>query len=473
MFLRQIYDPHLSQYSYVIGCQRTREAIVIDPERDVERYRTVAEEEGLHLTSAAETHIHADFVSGARELAADGTVRVYVSAEGGPDWQSEWARGARNVTLLRDRDYFNVGNIQFQALHTPGHTPEHLVYLVTDIGGGANEPVALLSGDFIFVGDVGRPDLLEQVAGLTGTQEAGARQLYASLRRVADLPCHLEILPAHGAGSACGKALGSVPFSTFGYETKFNPAFRRALDGTEDDFVMFILAGQPEPPAYFANMKRVNRAGPAVLGTLPQPRPITLNEIAERLDAQNFIVLDTGEDPAAFLAHHLRGSLFMPGAKFSDFAGSYLAPENEIVLVVDDLAKVDEFVRQLVRIGFGHFGGVLLASTIATAAKSIAKNTRAATFAEVPGLLTDGTHREVLDVRHATEFSESHLRGAQNIAHTRLLPRLNEVPPGVPLLVHCASGLRAASACAFLERRGYEVICISDAFRNAPVSLLV
>ena len=472
MFLRQIFDRHLSQYSYLIGCQRTGDAIIIDPERDIDRYRAVAAEEGLRLTSVAETHIHADFVSGARELAADSAVRVYLSAEGGPDWQTEWAQGASNATLLHDGDIFKVGNIQFQALHTPGHTPEHLVYLVTDIGGGANEPVALLTGDFIFVGDVGRPDLLEQAAGLAGTQETGARQLYASLRRVADLPCHLQILPAHGAGSACGKALGAVPFSTFGYETKFNPAFRLALDGTEEDFVKFILSGQPEPPAYFANMKRVNRIGPVVLGKLPQPRTMTPDEIYVRLGETNFVVLDTREDRAMFLARHLRLSLFAPAAKFSDFAGSYLVPENEAVLVIDELGDAEEFVRQLVRIGFDHIAGVAPASAIATAPESVMKGTRAVTFAEVPALLANAARFEVLDVRRAGEFSEAHLSGAQNIAHTRLRLRLNEVPSEVPLLVHCASGLRAAGACAFLERSGREVICIDDAFKNTPLSLL-
>ena len=472
MFLRQIFDPHLSQYSYLIGCQRTGEAILIDPERDIERYRAPAAEEGLHLTAVAETHIHADFVSGARELAADLAVRVYVSSEGGPDWQSEWARGATNVTLLRDGDFFKVGNIQFQAVHTPGHTPEHLIYLVTDAGGGANEPMALLTGDFIFVGDVGRPDLLEQAAGLVGTQEAGARQLYVSLRRVAGLPCHLLILPAHGAGSPCGKAIGSVPLSTFGYEAKFNPAFKLAVGGTEEAFVKFILSGQPEPPAYFGNMKRVNKVGPAVLGRLPQPRPMNLDEITARLDEPNFVALDTRVDRATFLARHLRGSLFVPPAKFSDFAGSYLVPENEIALVVETPADADEFVRQLVRIGFDHIVGVLLASTVAGAPDCAVRTTRAATFADVPGLLANGIHLRVLDVRRATEFSEAHLRGAQNIAHTRLRPRVNEVPADFPLLVHCASGLRAEGACAFLERRGFNVLCIADAFKNVPTSLL-
>jgi hydroxyacylglutathione hydrolase len=343
---------------------------------------------------------------------------------------------------------------------------------VTDIGGGANEPMAMLTGDFIFVGDVGRPDLLEQAAGLAGTQEASARQLYASLCRVANQPSHLLILPAHGAGSSCGKSIGSVPVSTLGYEAKFNHAFRLAVDCKEEDFVNFILSGQPEPPAYFANMNRVNRMGPPVLGRLPQPRQLNLDEISARLAEPNFIVLDTRQDRAAFLARHLHGSLFLPADKFSDFAGSYLEPENEIVLVVERLPDADEFVRELVRIGLDHIVGVLLASTLASAPESAMKNTRAVTFAEVPALLGNGVQRKVLDVRHATEFSEAHLRGAQNIAHSRLRPRLDELPSGVPLLVHCASGLRAAGASAFLERRGREVLCVSDAFKNAPASLL-
>lgn len=472
MFLRQIFDSHLSQYAYLIGCQKTGEAIVIDPERDIDRYRAVAAEEGLRITAVAETHIHADFVSGAREFATDPGVRVYLSEEGGPDWQSEWARGAGNVVLLHDGDSFAVGNIQFQAMHTPGHTPEHLIYLVTDVGGGANEPVALLTGDFLFVGDVGRPDLLEQAAGLVGTQEEGARQLYASLRRVENLPCHLQILPAHGAGSACGKALGSVPNSTFGYEVKFNHAFHLAMNGTEEDFVKFILSGQPEPPAYFAKMKRLNKVGPAVLGTLPQPREMSLDAVGERLDEPGFVVLDT-RDRVAFLAGHLRRSLFVPPEKFADFAGSYLAEEDEIVIVVKDDASAEEYVRQLVRMGFDKIIGILPASAVESAPAALKASIRTVRFSEVPALLDGGSGRRVLDVRKATEFAAGHLRGARNLAHTRLLPRLDEVSADFPLLVHCAGGLRAAGACAFLGRAGREVICIADSFANVPKELLV
>jgi hydroxyacylglutathione hydrolase len=470
MFLRQVFDSHLAQYAYIIGCQRTGEAIVIDPERDIDRYREIAASEGLKITAVAETHIHADFVSGAREFAAaDPAIRIYVSGEGGPDWQSEWANGLPHVTRLRDGDTFQVGKIGFRVVHTPGHTPEHLIYVVTDIGGGADEPMAVLSGDFLFVGDAGRPDLLEQAAGQVGTQEQGARALYHSLRKVSDLPTHVQIFPGHGAGSACGKALGSIPSSTFGYEAKFNAALKLALKGTEADFVKFILSGQPEPPAYFAEMKRVNRIGPAFLGSLPQLQRVPLDQVADRLDEGHFVVVDT-RSRADFLDGHLRRSLFTPPEKFSDFAGSYLTPGDEIVLVLERLQDGDDFVRQLARMGFDRVSGVVTAGELEPAPKGSWVSTRAVQFPEVPALLSGKS--AVLDVRKATEFAESHLRGAKNIAHTRLRPRLSEVPIADPLFVHCQSGLRATAACAFLAREGRDVTCVNDHFDRAPKGML-
>jgi hydroxyacylglutathione hydrolase len=357
MFLKQISDPALAQYSYLIGCQRTGEAVVVDPERDIDRYQEIAKHEGLKITAVAETHIHADFVSGAREFAAaDPSIKLYLSEEGGTNWQSEWAKALPGYHPLHDGDSFKIGNIELQAVHTPGHTPEHMIYLVTDHGGGANEPIAMLSGDFLFVGDAGRPDLLEQAAGLEGTQEQGARALYKSLRKVSELPCHLQVLPAHGAGSACGKALGSIPNSTFGYEEKFNPALKLALNESEEAFVNFILSGQPEPPAYFANMKHVNKVGPTVLGELPKARLLRLDEILPRLNKPDFVVLDT-RSRGEFLEGHLRGSLFTPPEKFSDFAGSFLAPGQEILIVAADIATAQDCVRQLVRIGFDRIAG--------------------------------------------------------------------------------------------------------------------
>ena len=471
MFLKQIPDPALAQYSYLIGCQRSGEAIVIDPERDIDRYRDIAKQEGLRITAVAETHIHADFVSGAREFASsDPTIQLYLSAEGGPDWQSEWARHLPGLRLLHDGDSFKIGNIELQAIHTPGHTPEHMVYLVTDHGGGANEPIALLSGDFLFVGDAGRPDLLEQAAGLEGTQEAGARALYKSLRKVSELPCHVQVLPAHGAGSACGKALGSIANSTFGYEEKFNPALKMALSESEEAFVNFILGGQPEPPAYFATMKRVNKSGPAILGALPGPPIVSFEAISARLEDPEFVILDT-RPRDAFLASHFKGSLFAPPDKFTDFAGSYLSPEQEIVLLLDNPTEADPFVRQLVRIGFDKVVGVLPASELNSAPGNLKASIPTVTFDRVREFRDHHGDTLCLDVRKATEFSAGHLRDARNIAHTRLLPRFNEVPAN-PLLVNCQSGMRATGACAFLGRQGRDVTCVADKFENAPANLI-
>jgi hydroxyacylglutathione hydrolase len=193
MLFRLIFDDSLAQAAYLIGCQRTKEAILIDPERDVERYIKAAQKEGLRIAAVAETHIHADFLSGTRELAEKTGARVYLSGEGGADWSYGWldkksGGGAYAHTLLKHGATFKIGNIEFTALHTPGHTPEHMAYLVTDHGSGANGPMGILSGDFVFVGDVGRPDLLEKAAGVAGTMEGAARQLYASIQRFKQLP---------------------------------------------------------------------------------------------------------------------------------------------------------------------------------------------------------------------------------------------------------------------------------------------
>jgi hydroxyacylglutathione hydrolase len=345
-----------------------------------------------------------------------------------------------------------------------------MVFLVTDHGGGANEPIAMLSGDFLFVGDAGRPDLLEQAAGIEGTQEQGARALYKSLRKVSELPCHVQVLPAHGAGSACGKALGSIPNSTFGYEEKFNPALKLALNESEEAFVKFILSGQPEPPAYFANLKRVNKVGPTVLGTLPEARLMSLDEILPHLNETGFVILDT-RSRDEFLKGHLRGSLFTPPEKFSDFAGSYLSPEQEIVLIAENAAAAQEFIRQLVRIGFDHIAGFLPTTSHAAApAEAIAKFA-AVDFPAVPALLGKNGDSFVLDVRKATEFAGAHLRNAHNFAHTRLRPRLAEIPK-VPLIIYCQTGQRATGASAFLARNGYTVTCVADKFENAPKAIL-
>src|SRR5690349_22364853 len=204
---------------------------------------------------------------------------------GGADWQYDWASEG-NVSLLEDGSRFAVGRVVLDVMHVPGHTPEHLNFLITGCA-SATDPMGALTGDFVFVGDVGRPDLLERAARMAGTMEAGARQLFRSLQRLAPLPDYLQIWPGHGAGSACGKALGAVPQSTLGYERLFNWAF--GIDD-EDEFVRAVLAGQPEPPRYFAEMKRINRDGPRVLGDAVRPPEVGADVLARALEAGETVV---------------------------------------------------------------------------------------------------------------------------------------------------------------------------------------
>ncbi|MFZ9941070.1 MAG: MBL fold metallo-hydrolase [Luteolibacter sp.] len=468
MFLRQITDASLAQNAYLIGCQRSGEAIIIDPERDLDRYFDVANENGLRITAVAETHIHADYLSGARELVERHGAVAYLSEEGGPDWQFEWAKGHARARFLKNGDVFRVGNIEFKALLTPGHTPEHMSYLVTDIGGGANEPIAFLTGDFIFVGDVGRPDLLESAAGQAGVMEPSARTLYASLRATANLPGHLQILPAHGAGSACGKALGAIANSVMEYERKFNHAFRLALTGTENGFVSDILQGQPEPPRYFARMKRDNRVGPALLpdGHLPQPQRIHADQLEAWVGKDDRVILDLRSDRSHFASKHVRGSLFapMPGGKLPVAAGSYVDESAKILLLVEDSHQVDEAVRQLIRIGLDRVEAWMPID------EALSLSTLLHGYARIsPSELKAG--QPVLDVRGDEEFAAGHVTGAKNIAYTRLAARFDELPSASPLHVHCAGGLRAAIAAAYLASRGREVVHVDGAYGEIPLSL--
>ena len=470
MFLRQITDSSLAQNAYLIGCQRTGEAIIVDPERDVDRYLKIAADNDFKITAVADTHIHADYLSGARELMEHHGATAYLSAEGGPDWQFEWAQGKPNACLLHDGDTFKVGNIELKAVLTAGHTPEHMSFLVTDIGGGATSPMGLLSGDFIFVGDVGRPDLLESAAGQVGIMEPSARTLYKSLRGTSALSEHLQILPAHGAGSACGKALGAVPTSVLGYERLNNGALREAIEGSENGFVKDILSGQPEPPLYFARMKRDNKVGPALLpdGKLPQPRRLQANEVAALLAANNKIFLDLRGERKAFMKQHITNSLFAPltGGKLPIVAGSYVDEKAATILLVNDANEVDQAVRELVRIGLDKVEAWISASE-ALAVLGVTTHQKSITTAE----LANCPDAVVLDVRGAGEFAESHVRGAKNIAYTRLAARLDEVPDAHPLYVHCGSGLRASFATSYLSGQGREVIFVDGSFDEISESI--
>lgn len=469
MLLRQISEPKLAQYAYLVGCQRTGEALIIDPQRDIDRYLDIAAAEGLRLAAVAETHIHADFLSGARELAERTGATLYLSDEGDGNWKYEWAlAGDYDLHLLHDGDTFEIGNIELRAVHTPGHTPEHLSFVITDRGSGATEPLAIATGDFVFVGDLGRPDLLETAAGVVGEREPSARTLFRSLDRFLELPDYLQVWPGHGAGSACGKALGAVPWSTVGYEKRFNASLDAARGG-EQAFVDAILDGQPEPPLYFATMKRLNKEGPPVLGELPKPSRLDADGLIAASEREDTVVIDTRLDREAFMTSHLRGSLYARfDRSFSAIVGSYVRPEQKIVLLIDegqlDENGIDEAVRDLVRIGFDHVVGFAPSSILGDPAlENHFDSLDVADFGQLEAHRRDAG-AVVLDVRGAGEYARGHVPGSLHIAHTRLLDRLDEVPTDGTVWVHCQSGARATASAALLERSGRRVKLVFDAF---------
>lgn len=457
MFFKQIFEPKLAVYSYLIGCQRTGEAIVVDPMRDIQRYLDLAKENGLRITAVTDTHIHADYLSGARQFANDQGVKVYASDEGDEDWKFEWALNSNyDYELIRDGDRFTVGNIEFLVSHTPGHTPEHVCFAVTDRGAGASEPMGILTGDFVFVGDVGRPDLLETAAGQVGAMEPSARTLGATLQKFKALPQHWQVWPAHGAGSACGKALGAVPTSTIGYELTNNPALAEC--DNIDGFVEYILTGQPEPPLYFARMKRDNRRGPALLSALPEPSELSADEIGALANNDSCAVLDT-RSWEAYSAGHLPGSLFAPlNNQFNTVAGCYVDEDQPIYLICEQ-SRVSEAAVDLIRIGLDKIVGFIAPAALEDYRASGGE------LGSVPEVDTQTLRKRLdadevvtIDVRRAAEIEETGgIPGALNIAHTRLLERLAEIPADKEVILSCHTGSRSAFAAGLLDSRGFRV----------------
>jgi len=449
MFIKRFFEPSIAQASYLIGCQANGEAIVIDANRDADQYIQVAAQEGLRITHITETHIHADYVSGSRELAHKTGGTLYLSDEGDADWKYAFASEGR---LLHDGDHLQIGNIRVDVLHTPGHTPEHLSFLITD-GAAANQPIAAVTGDFVFVGDVGRPDLLERAANLTGTMEVGARRLWKSLQAFAKQEDWLQIWPGHGAGSACGKGISSIPSSTLGYERRFNWAFNVT---SEADFVQRVLEGQPEPPAYFASMKRINKAGPALLGGFAAPPRVPDTKLAELL-ASVALVVDT-RPAAEFAAQHVPGTLNLPlNTSFVTWAG-WLVPSNaDLYLIVDEAtaAQLPDVMRSLALIGIDRVAGWLSTSAVVTSAEL--RSTPQIDVRELQSRIAAGA-AIVVDVRSANEWAGGHIPGAQHIALGYLADRCRSLPATQPIVVQCQSGARSAIAASLLERLGFSKV---------------
>ncbi len=452
MIVRRFYNDQLAQASYLVGSAETGEALIVDPNREIAQYQEAAQRESLRITAVTETHIHADFVSGTRELAAATGARVYLSDAGPQEWTYTFAEDV-GATLLREGDFFMVGKVRVDVRHTPGHTPEHLSFLVTDIL-SANEPMGIFTGDFVFVGDVGRPDLLEKAAGIANTMEAAARDLYHSLQRFRDLPDYLQIWPGHGAGSACGRSLGAVPQSTVGYEKRYNWAFGEL---NEVQFIEAVLEGQPEAPPYFAQMKRVNKVGPALLSDIAAPRQNSLEQLIAALEAHTLVVDTRSAD--AFAAGHVPGTINVPfGNAFLNWAGWLLSYDTPCALIADAEA-VNEIIQQVRLIGFDAVDGYWTEHVLdawQAAGRTLATLERVAPAAAATQLARGDV--VVLDVRNPSEHNAGHIAGSKNIPLGMLQHRFDELPTDRPILVHCQGGTRSAIAAGLLAARGRSTV---------------
>ncbi|PPH41081.1 MBL fold metallo-hydrolase [Rathayibacter sp. AY1E4] len=453
MLLERLYDDDLAQASYLIGCQATGDAVVVDPRRDVQVYLDTAARNGMRIVAVTETHIHADYLSGTRELARATDAEIFVSGEGGVDWQYGF-----DATRLHDGDVIPVGNLRLQARHTPGHTPEHLVFLVTD-GALTQDPGYLLSGDFVFVGDLGRPDLLDEAAGGQDTRFQGAQDLFDSLKRVLlTLPDHVQIHPAHGSGSACGKALGAIASTTVGYERLYTWWGPYLAADDRDGFVRELLDGQPDAHAYFARMKRENRDGPAVLGPLSELAAVTSEDAAELLRDDEVILVDT-RAPADVRAGSVPGALAIPATGKTAAWGAWAVdPEQEkrpLLLLVDGPEQADHVRDHLIRVGIDSYPGYL------TTLDGL-ETRPSATIA--PDEVADIEDAFVLDVREASEYAAGHVPGATRIGAGRVLWETDRLPKDRTIISYCQSGARNIIASQALRRAGFPVIEIEGSY---------
>lgn len=437
MKIKQFEVPGLAQYSYIVSSEG--EAIVIDPMRDFDRYTEYAAEESLAIKYVTETHIHADFASGALALAEAAGAELALSS-----YDQEPYRYSMGHLALRDGDALRAGRLRLVALHTPGHTPEHLSFVLFDEEREPSQPVALFSGDFLFVGSLGRPDLLGEDA-----KQALAHDLYRSLHeRIAFLNDGVQVYPGHGAGSLCGAGMSERAESTLGYERVSQPLFKL----TEEAFVREILASVPPMPSYYPRMKKLNSKGASSVADLPGKASLTPARVATLLADKSVTVIDLRR-PEAFGGAHIPGAVNIgAGQNLSLWAGWMLDPEQRFILV-NDTGEDEASRRSLVRVGLERIEGFaqkgmpgwVQAGLEFTRTLQLSTN-------EVVGRRPD---TQVLDVRSEKEWSSGHIQGALHIPLGKLKERMGELEKDSNIIAVCGSGYRSSIATSLLQANGF------------------
>jgi hydroxyacylglutathione hydrolase len=440
MIFEQYYLGCLSHASYLVGDETTGGAVVVDPQRDIGQYLADAEAHGLRIERVIETHFHADFLSGHLELAQrTGALISY----------GEGAEAEFDIDVLHDGQVLSLGDVRLEVRATPGHTPESISIVVYEHADDC-EPYGVLTGDTLFIGDVGRPDLLSSKGG---SADALARQLYRSTReQLLTLPDTTRVYPAHGAGSACGRQLSTETVSTIGEQRRGNYALAPM---TEDEFVAAITEGQPVAPSYFAFDAQRNREARALLDETAPPVPMTFDEL-EAAVAQGAVVLDT-RDAADYAQGHVRGSLEVGlDGRFSEYAGDVLAPDTPVVLVTAPGRELESRVR-LARIGFDRVIGYLDEPVHAFLDHPAAIDASSRlTVAELRDRIAAVDDLQLLDVRNPGEVEQrGTIAGAVNVPLARLADGLTTLDPSRPTVVFCAGGYRSAIAASTLAAHGF------------------
>ncbi|MEO6235726.1 MAG: rhodanese-like domain-containing protein [Vicinamibacterales bacterium] len=430
---QRFVDEGLAQAAFLVGCERTREAVVIDPRRDVSAFVAAAAAHELTIVAAIETHVHADFVSGARELQALGA-RVYT----GPGADLEYTH-----QQVRDGETLQIGACRLTFLHTPGHTPEHIAVLAE----GPDAPSRLFTGDLLFVGAVGRPDLLGEAQTRTL-----ASQLFDSLQRVASLGADVEVHPGHGAGSLCGAGIGKEPSSTIARERAQN-AMLRYRDRAA--FVDAVMRDIPETPPYFARMKQINRFGPPLLEEIaPREVPSVRPAAAAALAVDGALILDLRSEEA-FAEAHPDGALHLTfGSKVGYWSGWVVPPEAPILLLVDEPGQGRDAAVQLRRVGLDRIAGMIVGFEGWSGAGLPVSSLDRISPDALRGLLDAHQPIRVVDVRTPREWQAGHIPGSINVPVGQIAERAAELAGEVPLATICEGGFRSSLAASLLAREG-------------------
>lgn len=444
MLLQQFYLKCLAHASYVIGDEQTRTAAVVDPQRDIDQYLAFVSDHQLRIAHVLLTHFHADFLAGHLELRDRTGATIYLGAP---------AKAEYRFTPLHDGDVIELGNVRLKALETPGHTPESISILVFDLERSANEPQAVLTGDTLFVGDVGRPDL-RVALGWSAADLGGL--LYDSLRtKLLTLPDSSLVYPAHGAGSLCGKALSRETVSTIGEQRRSNYALQPM---SKTAFISLVTADQPDAPPYFTYDAVLNsKERPTLDEALARElNPMTLEQVLAIQEVGGQI-LDT-RDPDVFGAAHLVGSINIGlGGQYATWAGTVLSRERPIVIIADPGREHEAAVR-LGRIGFDHVSGYLKDGmrSLATRPDLTTSTQRISPALAAEFLSTD--ELVAVDVRAPQERKTKSIAGSLSVPLNHLEERLQQLPRNRPLLLYCAGGYRSSIAASMLQRHGFKKI---------------